>query len=330
MITSSQQPQPSNNDPTDISESEDMDVSTSKNILVSATTKDLSQIPPWRRECFSIQPYADNYIDETFLDQLNENDSSGTAQQNMTIFVVFFNASTVVQQISLICIFLVVSKFASRENADAKLLALFDAVLIVLGIIVETIVKSERTKLLEYFFSFLLAGILLRLVAPVLQTLTVSYSMDTVHALALFFSSIHLAFFDYSYITNTSEFFLGTISLNAAMFTAVLLASRLKNVQMVVGFVLLGMLLFSQYPQVAKDIYSYSAKIYFGTTLLLMTIASCLLLYLDFTLLCIYIGIIFFAWIVSPIFFLYMQRFKCKKNGPWDMAQLQKQYSVFS
>lgn len=305
----------------DVDEAEGIDISTIKDFS--------SQLPPWRRECFSSQPYPDNYIDETFLQQLNDNEMS-SIQQKMTVAEVFFNTSTVVQQISLVAIFLVVSKFAARENADVKYLVLFDAILIVVGIATQRFMKSDRIKLLESFFSFLLAGILLRIVAPVLQTLTASYSMDTVYALALFFSTIHLASFDYSYITTSSDFFLGTISLNAAMFTAVLLASRLKNVQMVVGFVFLGMLLFSQFPQVAKSIYLHSAKLYIFTSVLLLSVASFLFFKLDFTLLCIYLGVIFFTWVVSPIFFLYMQRFKSKKNGPWDIAKLNKQMNVFT
>lgn len=46
--------------------------------------------------------------------------------------------------------------------------------------------------------------VIFRIMAPVLRTLTVSYSDDTIYALAVMLSFVHLAFHDYSY-TNTAS-----------------------------------------------------------------------------------------------------------------------------
>lgn len=46
-----------------------------------------------------------------------------------------------------------------------------------------------------------------RIMAPVLRTLTVSYSDDTIYALAVTFSFLHLAFHDYSYANTASGHF---------------------------------------------------------------------------------------------------------------------------
>lgn len=43
--------------------------------------------------------------------------------------------------------------------------------------------------------------------APVLRTLTVSYSDDTIYALAVTLSFLHLAFHDYSYANTASGHF---------------------------------------------------------------------------------------------------------------------------
>ena len=43
--------------------------------------------------------------------------------------------------------------------------------------------------------------------APVLRTLTVSYSDDTIYALAVTLSFLHLAFHDYSYANTASGLF---------------------------------------------------------------------------------------------------------------------------
>lgn len=44
-----------------------------------------------------------------------------------------------------------------------------------------------------------------RIMAPVLRTLTVSYSDDTIYALAVTLSFLHLAFHDYSYANTTAS-----------------------------------------------------------------------------------------------------------------------------
>jgi hypothetical protein len=51
--------------------------------------------------------------------------------------------------------------------------------------------------------------ICLRIVSPVLQTLTSSYSNDTIDALVIIFSTIHLVFYDYAYVNNTKDVFTG-------------------------------------------------------------------------------------------------------------------------
>ena len=177
-------------------------------------------------------------------------------------------------------------------------------------------------RLMELTQSFLLATIFLRISAPVLQTLTSSYSVDTIYALALLFSSLHLCFHDYCYVDGPGRYamFNGTISLNAAMFTAVLLASRFKNVKTVVTFSLLAITIFTTFPSLARFVRSYSNWMHLLVSLLLVLLVCFLLIQLSNTLLYVYITTVIFTWIVCPIWLLYMQKFKDKKSGPWDIS----------
>ena len=102
--------------------------------------------------------------------------------------------------------------------------------------------------------AFLLAG-LLRLISSVLRTLTASYSSDTVHALAIGGMFIHLLACDFNYAngrgrekTSSSSFQGGTVSLNAALLSTTLLASRLSSNSTVYVFVTLSVVLFCFYP----------------------------------------------------------------------------------
>ena len=169
--------------------------------------------------------------------------------------------------------------------------------------------------------SFLLTTVFLRISAPVLQTLTSSYSADTIHALALVFSSLHLCFHDYCYVDGHGRYgmFNGTISLNAAMFTAVLLASRFHNVKTVVTFSLLAITIFTTFPSLSRFVRSYSKFIHVLVSLPLVVLVCFLLIPWSNTILYIYIALVIFTWMVCPLWLIYMQKFKNKKSGPWDI-----------
>jgi len=166
--------------------------------------------------------------------------------------------------------------------------------------------QQISTKLLRLLQSICLFAICIRIAAPILQTLTSSFSEDTIHALAIAFSLLHLLLYDYSYIcrpTNSagSGSFAGSLSLNAAMFTAVLLASRLSNMEKVVVFILLAILSFSLYQPVAKIVYLRSRALFLAITIVLAVLASFLLWFLDKTLFTAFLVLLFFTWIVSPL-----------------------------
>lgn len=167
------------------------------------------------------------------------------------------------------------------------------------------------TTLIGLIQSICLFAICIRIAAPILQTLTSSFSEDTIHALSITFSILHLLLHDYSLIHSqteviTSGSFSGSLSLNAAMFTAVLLASRLSNMEKVVVFILLAILCFSLYQPVAKIVYLRSRALFLASTILLAIIASILLWFLDKTLFTAYLIVVNFTWFVSPLALTHM------------------------
>ena len=180
---------------------------------------------------------------------------------------------------------------------------------------------QKDLNLMELTQSFLLATIFLRVTAPVLQTLTLSYSVDTIHALALVFSSLHLTFHDYCYVDGVCRdgVFNGTTSLNAAMFTAVLLASRFESEKNVVSISFLAITVFTKLPSLARFVKLHSKLMYLLVSFLLVLLVCFILLQLSITLLYIYLTMVVVTWIVCPTWLIYMQKFKDKKNGPWDM-----------
>jgi phosphatidylinositol glycan class C protein len=127
----------------------------------------------------------------------------------------------------------------------------------------------RRIKIKQRSIDAILLALLLRLLAAVLRTLTESYSSDTVHALANTGLALHLLTCNYAYANGKVEqenvasassttgaltlqkrpaFLGGTVSLNAAFFSTILLASRLSSNSRVYVFVSLSVVMFAFYP----------------------------------------------------------------------------------
>uniref|UniRef100_A0A7S1YHR6 Phosphatidylinositol N-acetylglucosaminyltransferase subunit C n=1 Tax=Grammatophora oceanica TaxID=210454 RepID=A0A7S1YHR6_9STRA len=187
---------------------------------------------------------------------------------------------------------------------------------------------TSRTK-----DAVLLASIL-RLVSALLKTLTGSYSSDTLYALAVAGLLIHLLFCDYSYANGfivpsptTKDngrlaFLGGTMSLNAALFSTVMLSSRLENNSTVFIFLSSSVILFCFYPA-ARNRMSTSqpvivtvlvtAGLMFATWILLQSVRERVL----------------FVAVLSTILFVapawkawYLQHRKIRIHGPWDIAHI--------
>lgn len=178
--------------------------------------------------------------------------------------------------------------------------------------------KNCKNAFVEAAMSMILVIVYLRVAAPVLQTLTSFFVEDTVHGIAIVFSTMHLVFYDYfnSDLVDTESS--GTLSLNAAMFTAVLLASRLKNMEAVVILILFAIIGFSLFPKLSLKIKRYSVFMHLMMTNMLMAVVCLLLWHLDLTLLAIFIVVISFVWFLCPILLLYANNYYKKRiYGPW-------------
>ena len=129
--------------------------------------------------------------------------------------------------------------------------------------------KKRRKRLLVRASDAIILAAILRFLASVLRTLTASYSSDTVNALAMGGMVVHLLTCDYSYALGTATkgdnggddelglsrsqvgrptFLGGTVSLNAALFSTTLLASRLPTNVMSYAFISSAVMLFAFYP----------------------------------------------------------------------------------
>lgn len=275
---------------------------------------------PWKRILYERQSYRDNYIDPNkFLDQLN----LVTYQPNKDISFLstFLGASVVVQQFTIVSSFLMMYKFILIDHS-LRLISLVDFFLLIFGYGVHNCFESDKLTHKHALMNVILFLVCLRMVAPILKELTLSFSSDTIHALAISLSTVHLVFHDYSFVNGEKEEYNGALSLNAAIFTAIILASRLSSIELVLAFILLAIICFSFFPRVARLVKSKSLTLYLIMTLALWLLTSCSLYFLDITLFAVYEIIILLLWVLGPFCYLHLLVFKRAMKGPWDIASV--------
>ena len=328
--------------------------------------KEVEEIP-WQRLLYEKQSYPDNHVDRHFLSSLsihvNKHSMIGS-NSTINLINMMFESTLIVQQLTVVAVFVALYKHIMNRVMTFKGLITFDLIGLILGYIITHLLSDKKkTGIRRGVQSLAIMGICLRVAAPVLQTLTSSFSDDTIYALGIFFSLTHVIFHDYGNINDVEVTTnVGTVSLSAAMLTAILLASRIKQIETVFGFVLLAVMSFSLFPITSKLVFNRSKALHVSTLFLQWTLASALLLHLRelfpvfivyqvsctygmllccavfvyhfcpdsnvkiyIISLCLCHGVqilVVLVLFVGPIGLMRMQRNKKNFSGPWDIARL--------
>jgi Phosphatidylinositol N-acetylglucosaminyltransferase len=198
-----------------------------------------------------------------------------------SLFWLCASAAAMVQEFALTCYVLALVQiysileteegaFSQRSYLDASTACILAALLLTVvwsSVADPTMQQDRTTKLVHRSTDSLLLAVLLRFISSILQSLTASYSTDTVEALAGWGMLVHVLLCDYSYAngrsstlaapirsnctTNNSErppFLGGTVSLNAALFSTTLLVSRIQDHATAYVLVSLAIVVFAFYP----------------------------------------------------------------------------------
>lgn len=281
---------------------------------------------PWRKVLYDIQSYPDNYVDpQKFLEELDLTIQS----KILTFSELLIGATVIAQQLTVLALFLTLYKYIMVKYLTFAGIVSLDISILMVGYLTKLLLTDQtdghKHNIYKTILSSIVSCLCLRIATPILQTLTSSFSDDTIHALVIFFSVVHLIFHDYLFINNSeneSEVFEGTLSLNAAMLTSLLLASRLDQIEMVFGFVVLAIISFSFFPQIARLLKKRSNILHCYALLCKWLLASCLLFALDKALFAIYELLMFVLLAIAPYWMMKMQSYKKSLRGPWDIASL--------
>lgn len=347
---------------------------------------------PWKRILYEKQIYyKDNYYDpKTIFSQLkivkartpysedNEKGSKSILQRFKLWLKSYgeyvFQSTIVMQQFSAICFFLCIHKYLLRKSISLFEVVGLNFIFIVAGIsfyyYFESPQKLAKFSLISFLETFLLFIICLEMTSPIIKTLTVSISDDTIEALTIFLATVHLVFHDYQQthderprITThgnknpTTQSFQSSsniqqknssplhhsdpshaitigddekeneisskvISLNTAIFTAILLASRLDNNNVVVAYIILAIISFSLFPLMISLIKARSKFLFLWFAFVQWILTSQLIYNLDGTLFIAYEILVLLLWFLGPLLYLYMLSYKKAYHGPWNIPQI--------
>ena len=313
----------------------------------------------WRKVLYERQELPDNYTSQSVLRLLASREDS---EPSVSYIDAVVKTNCVTQHISALAIFLLIWHAIRWEHIQVSHVLVIDLFLLILGykarnLMVIWMLDEEaaapcsprqifpRKNINRYVKDAVTAvyafGTLL-IMSPVLRTLTMSWSEDTIYAMTVMLLLMHLITHDYEYIyrqrdpgqklhdnlNDLSRIWRqvdNTLALNAAMFAAVILASRLKQVMDVFAFICLAITVFMMLPTAQKCVYVINQGVYnkfltvgmiLGTLLVVFNYAGVFLGML-------YISLIAFVSLLCPWLFMKFHTLRTELKGAWDIAHIQ-------
>eukprot|EP00126_Sphaerothecum_destruens_P005067 Sdes_comp18540_c0_seq1m8606 len=178
--------------------------------------------------------------------------------------------------------------------------------------------------------------------APILKTLTIAVSTDTIYAMTFFLLLFNSLFYDYKYSNvynsnpkenNSKKYILAsssenssnnTISLNFAICSAACLGSRLSSLFHVFSFTLFAVdifVLYSSFVKFIQDSQSPSdSRLYIFCTVSHAILNCAAYMYISQMMVFVYLAVGLFVCFLCPAWLIYLEKYKNEIHGPWDEA----------
>jgi phosphatidylinositol glycan class C protein len=231
------------------------------------------------------------------------------------------DATVLAQQVSTVTVFAILFVYTMWDELPVAFLCAVDAALFLVGYVVWTLIGDDRARTRPLVEAVLLVMLLIG-VSPVIRSLTLSYSNDTIWAWSLTLFATHIITQDYSFLSGRSEqpSSSAALSLNAAVFATVLLVSRLESSAHAFAILCLAFELFGLSPIVRRDLKASSPDMHIALTVLLYVMAASLLFPLSTPIAITYLVGLPFIVFGSPAWLILIQKYKSEIIGPWDEA----------
>lgn len=271
---------------------------------------------PWKKILFGNIGYPDNYTDPTFLKDLQKN-------KNVKIFEfkeAFLGVTKLNFQISTVTAFLLIFHAMYVDHIEPNAILIYSSLATVVGYIIYIRNEFSISTFSDHMKTVLSVLVFGYISSPLLHTLTHSISTDTIFTMTFFVMFFHLIFFDYG----VPAFMVSTaLSLNAAIFGAICLSSRLSSSFHAFTLLIVSSEFFALLPIFMERFWSPFWM------LVIAIVSSYFLLKVSFSVWLTYSIISFFVNFVCPYVFVDQQKHKNNIHGPWDEAIVKEDIETF-
>nr|XP_022325065.1 phosphatidylinositol N-acetylglucosaminyltransferase subunit C-like isoform X4 [Crassostrea virginica] len=277
----------------------------------------------WRKILYEHQNVPDNYVDDSFLDEMKKN----LYIRNYEYWSVVKASGEITQQISSMCLFIVSFIYMDDKRLLPDTLVLITIAASGIGYTVSKLVdkfvalkssgdENQRT-VFEDLKTFVMFTGFSYCLSPVLVSLTETISTDTIYAMTTVMLLANLAFHNYGVqAAVVSEAF----SLNAGIFASVCLASRLHSSWHAFATVLFSLQIFGLWPRLRHKIKEAFPRMNVALTVVLGFLALLALFTVSMVPAVMFILGHLFITFICPAWLISLQPLKNNIHGPWDEA----------
>ncbi|KAG8219824.1 phosphatidylinositol N-acetylglucosaminyltransferase [Butyriboletus roseoflavus] len=269
----------------------------------------------WRRVLWEKSPYPDNFIPpDSFLSALRRNPNFTPYSYCPLLFL----CCAITQHLATVFVFLAIFVRLKERLLDARVLLWISVTCSVLGYGVWEILHSSNPSRMppnrsKAFKSSLLVLLALMGLAPVLRTLTAATSSDSIWALSACLFLLNTLLADYSCMRSgsfTQERLTSVLSMNAAMSSSVVLASRLPDDLSVFSLVLFAVQLFALFPLLRHRLWAISTLLQALVTLSITAVSLVLVTPLSTPIATIMAGLYIAVSFIAPGVLVWAQKYK--------------------
>lgn len=280
----------------------------------------------WEKVLWKTQPYPDNHIPRhEFLSALQRNPNFTP----YTYWQLVLLSGPVTQHLTTILLFISTFIRLEERSLDPRILMWISILSFLSGYLIwETLdrLAHKPYRGLDRFRtikSSILIFLALMSLSPVLRTLTAATSSDSIWALSATLFIINTLLADYTaadMLGAVQERLTSVLSMNAAISSSVVLASRLENDLAVFALILFSVHVFSLFPILRRRLQVSPAIVQLLITLILSGLAlmSIAPLSLPVTWICGFA--LCFVSFLAPGILVWAQKYKNEIRGPWDVA----------
>ncbi|KPI88283.1 putative phosphatidylinositolN-acetylglucosaminyltransfe ra sesubunit c [Leptomonas seymouri] len=302
--------------------------------------------PLWRKVLYERQPFEDNYVDpHQFLEELSQNKDIMDYQFSNVVI----NTLAITQEISVVVLFCHAFMGVFTGSIDKYTLVGIDVMSLVAALVCFVIYQCHQdakqeleerpaspsargpapppqpSRWLMHMWVFgrqvLSLVTMLSLLSPILSTLTVTYSDDTIVALSVLTMSLHVLLADYSYLNAYTQRFDPNLSVNMAICCVTLMASRISSPLASGALICFGIVCFSLSPIVRHLIKQNSFTVHVAITCGLVGLAVGCLTQIPILAIFFIVAVLMISFGIPRLFVRMYSSVKTQINGPWDEAK---------